>query len=66
MDKYNFFVLSGTIPQPRASTERQMRIVNYCLMSDMAKGFKSNQMILKTLEHNFGHQDTSAYEFLLC
>ncbi|KAH3741467.1 hypothetical protein DPMN_048192 [Dreissena polymorpha] len=57
MDKYNFLVLPGPLPQPNTSTERRMRIANYCLLSDMAKGRNSNRLILQMLEQTFGHSD---------
>ncbi|KAH3832288.1 hypothetical protein DPMN_105569 [Dreissena polymorpha] len=64
MDKYNFLILPGSIPQPRSTSERRMRIANYVLLSDMVKGRSTNILILQMLEQTFGHRDTSTDEFL--
>ncbi|KAH3876942.1 hypothetical protein DPMN_000795, partial [Dreissena polymorpha] len=66
MDKYNFLILPGSIPQPRSTSERRMRIANYVLLSDMVKGRSTNILILQMLEQTFGHRDTSTDEFLTC
>ncbi|KAH3853930.1 hypothetical protein DPMN_096468 [Dreissena polymorpha] len=59
MDKYNFLILPGSIPQPRSTSERRIRIANYVLLSDMVKGRTTNILILQMLEQTFGHRDTS-------
>ncbi|KAH3856644.1 hypothetical protein DPMN_099236 [Dreissena polymorpha] len=64
MDKFNFLIFPGTIPQPRTSSERRMRISNYCLLSDMVKGRNTKQLILQMVEQTFVHRDTSTDELL--
>ncbi|KAH3853933.1 hypothetical protein DPMN_096471 [Dreissena polymorpha] len=64
MDKYNVLILPGSIPQPRSTSERRLRIANCVLLLNMVKGRTTNILILQMLEQTFRHRVTSTDDLL--
>ena len=66
MDKYNFLVLPGSLPQRRPQKCRQMRILNFTSFRDVANGREDDSTVgvLNMFESACLSRDTSTDVFL--